>query len=182
MRSLFVAGRSWCNAAALIAAGLALVGSIFAAGSAVAAEPPSAEIMKPIHELGEFMSMLPEGRHATMFAVRGVTVIENYPPFIFSGADGVARWEAGFRQHSASDRLSQLRVVFGPAQDFSVQGERAYLSLPTTWTGRTGEKSFEEHGAWAFVLAHEGGGWKILGYGWGVTRYNESTGTPAATR
>jgi hypothetical protein len=181
--SSFSAARSSCNATALIGATLVLIGSMVAATrSASAAERPTAEIMEPIRELGDFMALLPEGRHATMFAVQGVTVIENYPPFIFSGADAVMRWEAGFRQHAAEDRLSKLKVVFGPAQDFSVHDNRAYLSLPTTWTGFTGDKSFEEHGAWAFVLTREGRGWRILGYGWGVTRYSESSVTPAATK
>ena len=147
---------------------------------ALAGEVPPAGIMQPIDALVQFMAQLPADRHASMFAAAGVTIVENYAPFIFSGSDAVAAWESGFRQHAGADELSELQVRFGPAQDFSVQGERAYLSLPTTWTGRPDGTRFEEHGAWAFVLSRHAGQWKVLGYGWGVTRYSESKATPAS--
>ena len=115
------------------------------------------------------MARLPEGEHATMFAHRGVTIIENYPPFIFAGADAVGRWEAGFRQHAAERLLTELAPEFGPAQDFRVSGRRAFFSLPTTWAGKAAGRRFDERGAWSFVLARTGPGWKIQGYGWGVT-------------
>jgi hypothetical protein len=180
MMRIFAADRSWCTRAVTGAMTLTLLWWTLGGAPALAGKVPLAEIMQPIDELAQFMAQLPAGRHATMFAARGVTIVENYAPFIFSGADAVAAWEAGFRQHAGADELSELKIRFGSAQDFSVQGERAYLSLPTTWTGRTHGTPFEEHGAWAFVLSRRAGQWKVLGYGWGVTRYSESKATPTS--
>lgn len=136
-------------------------------------DAPTAAMMEPVAALVRFMASLPPGEHATMFATHGVTIIENFAPFIFSGKGAVAGWEAGVRGHFAHDGLTELRTEFGAAQDFAVAGDRAYFVLPTTWTGRTGGKRFEEHGAWSFVLARTAHGWKVLGYGWGVTGYHE---------
>jgi hypothetical protein len=181
MMRILAAVRSWCMRTVTAAMTLSLLCWILGGTRpALAGEVPPAEIMQPIDALAQFMAQLPAGRHATMFAARGVTIVENYAPYIFSGADAVAAWEAGFRQHAGADELSELKVRFGPARDFSVQGERAYLSLPTTWTGRTHGTRFEEHGAWAFVLSRRAGQWKVLGYGWGVTRYSESKATPTS--
>ena len=181
MMRILASVRSWCMRIVTVAMTLSLVCWVLGGTrTALADVVPPAEIMQPIDALAQFMAQLPAARHATMFAARGVTIVENYAPFIFSGADAVAAWEAGFRQHAGADELSELKVRFGPARDFSVQGERAYLSLPTTWTGRTHGTRFEEHGAWAFVLARRAGQWKVLGYGWGVTRYSESKVTPAS--
>jgi hypothetical protein len=139
-----------------------------APASARAAERPTAEMLAPVQALVAFMARLPEDEHATMFAPRGVTIIENYPPFIFAGADAVERWEAGFRRHAADGSLTELALEFGPAQDFRVSGRRAYFSLPTTWVGKSAGRPFEERGAWSFVIVRTTAGWKIQAYGWGV--------------
>jgi hypothetical protein len=155
------------------ALGIGLAAVLALAGPAHAADVPSAAMLAPVEALVAFMAKLPQGQHATMFARRGVTILENYPPYIFTGPDAVARWEEGFRKHIADERDVDLKVEFGPAQDFAVTGERAYFSLPTTWTGTAGGRAFEEHGAWSFVLQRAGQGWRILGYGWGVTSLSE---------
>jgi hypothetical protein len=155
---------------------LLLVASLAVSG-ARADEVPTAAMMAPVRELAAFMSTLPPARHVAVFATHDVCIVENFAPFIFRGRRAVARWEAGFRLHA--DRLTGLTAVFDAAHDFSVAGNRAYFSLPTTWTGRDAGRHFEEHGVWAFVLerpdpkAHAEA-WRILGYGWGVDSYTES--------
>jgi hypothetical protein len=70
--------------------------------------------------------------------------------------------------------LSELSARFDAAHDFSASGNRIYFSLPTTWTGRTHGRRFEENGAWAFVLDRRGAAWRIIGYGWAVYAYSEA--------
>jgi hypothetical protein len=146
-------------------------------GTAGAEEAPSAAMMAPVRQLAAFMSTLPTGTHATMFATHDVCIVENFAPFIFKGPNAVARWESGFRAHAAE--LTDLAASFDAAHDFSAVGNRVYFALPTTWTGRDGGRHFEEHGVWSFVLertsAPEGDpAWRIVGYGWGVSAYSES--------
>lgn len=149
--------------------------AVFGAASAALAEDlPSAAMMAPVRALATFMSTLPAGRHPTMLARRGLCIVENFAPFLFCGPGAAGAWEAGFRAHSIDEGLSGLSARFGPAHDFNVVGDRAYFSLPTVWTGLTHGRAFEEHGAWAFVVARQGSAWRILGYGWGVTAYSES--------
>lgn len=154
-----------------------VVVAIFAVGGcplALADERPTAAMLEPVQALVAFMVALPAGRHPTMFARSGVTIVENFPPFIFAGKDAVPRWEVGFRSHAAG-RLTDLAARFGPAQDFDLAASRAYFVLPTTWTGRAAGNPFKEFGAWAFVLERAGTEWKILGYGWGVTASSEQS-------
>lgn len=146
--------------------------------SAAGAEPqPSAAMLEPVHELTSFMSTLPAGEHPRMFATRRLCIIENFPPFLFCGSRAAWQWESGFRAHSKDEGLSELAVHFDAAHDFSQVGRRVYFSLPTTWTGRTHGRTFEERGAWSFVLVRQpSAGWRIAGYGWGVTTYTEQAG------
>ncbi len=149
--------------------GIAVLGALGLPLAVHADEGPSAAMMQPVTALAEYMRSPPAGRHPTMFAERSVTIVENFPPYLFVGPDAVPHWEAGFRAHLATEKDSELKVEFGPAQDYSVTGKRAFFTLPTTWSGLSGGKRFVEHGAWSFVLVHVGAEWKVLGYGWGVT-------------
>jgi len=125
-----------------------------------------------VRGLVQFMSTRDAGVHPAVFAAHGLCIVENFAPFLFCGADAAARWEAGFRAHA--EGITELAAQLGDTYDFSVDGRRAYFSVPTTWTGRVQGRSFEEHGAWAFVLERRGTIWRILGYGWGVTAYTET--------
>lgn len=130
-------------------------------------------MLEPIHRLVAFMSTLREGEHPDVFVRSGLCIVENFSPFLFCGPRAQRRWEAGFREHQAASVQSGLVAQFGDAYDFSESGNRAYFSLPTTWTGLTQDGRFEEHGVWAFVLQRHGTSWQILGYGWGVSSYTE---------
>jgi len=146
----------------------------FLAGAAQAEEQPTAAMMAPVHGLVAFMSNLRRGEQPAVFARRGLCILENFAPYLFCGQQAAADWSAGFRAHAAEGDLTELTATFGTAHDFGQSGRRVYFSLPTTWTGRTQGKRFEEHGAWSFVLEQDDGGWRIVGYGWGVTAYSET--------
>jgi hypothetical protein len=147
---------------------------LLAAGTARAEEQPTAAMMEPVRGLVTFMSSQRRGEQPTVFARRGVCIVENFAPFLFCGLEAAANWSAGFRAHAAADELKNLAATFGEAHDFKQSGKRVYFSLPTAWTGLTHGKHFEEHGAWSFVLEQEGAAWRIVGYGWGVTAYSEA--------
>jgi hypothetical protein len=150
-----------------------LVGFL-AAGAAQAQGQPTAAMMEPVQGLVTFMRTLRNGEQPTVFARRGLCIVENFAPFLFCGSQAAANWSAGFRAHAAADDLKDLAAVFSEAHDFRQSGKRVYFSLPTTWTGLTQGKRFEEHGAWSFVLEQENVGWRIVGYGWGVTAYSQT--------
>jgi hypothetical protein len=145
------------------------------AGAARAADlQPTAAMMEPVQGLVTFMSTLRRGEQPTVFARRGLCIIENFAPFVFCGLQAAANWSAGFRAHAAQDDLKGLAATFGAAHDFNQSGKRVYFSLPTTWTGLTHGTHFEEQGVWSFVLEQEDAGWRIVGYGWGVSAYSEA--------
>ena len=152
----------------------AVLAGFLAAGAARAEEQPTAAMMEPVQGLVTFMSTLRRGEQPTVFARRGLCIVENFAPFLFCGLEAAANWAAGFRAHAAEGGLKNLAATFGEAHDFKRAGKRVYFSLPTTWTGLTQGKRFEEHGAWSFVLVQEDAGWRIAGYGWGVTAYSET--------
>lgn len=135
---------------------------------------PTPAMMAPVQALAAFMSTLHPNEHPTAFAHNGLCIVENFAPYLFCGRGAARAWERGFRAHAADEGLSQISAQFADAHDFSQSGNRCYFSLPTTWTGLTHGRRFEEHGAWAFVVERHGPAWRILGYGYGVTTYTEA--------
>ena len=128
-------------------------------------------MLAPIERLARFMATLDAANLEGVFA-DGVTIHENFAPFVFAGTDAVARWTALFRDHAK--RLSHLKHSFGPAQDFHIDGPLAYFALPTTWTGQSHGEPFVETGGWSFVLTHENTVWRIKAYAWAVISYKKT--------
>ena len=130
-------------------------------------EQPDAAMMAAAEQVAHFIETGDDGVLISAFAARDVTIIENFAPFVFSGAAGVEAWAAAMRAHLAG--LSSLRHSFGPAIDFSRAGDVAYFSLPTTWRGVAKGQAFSETGGWAFVVVQQAGAWRVRNYGWAVT-------------
>ncbi len=131
---------------------------------------PAPDMIAPVLTVAEFMRTLDPAGLVDAFIEQPV-ILENFPPYLFGGADGAGRWYQGFRSRAAGLGLTGLTVAFGPAQDFSSDGRRAYFVLPTTWTGHSSEGPFTETGGWVFLLASEGGRWRIASYAWAVTSF-----------
>ncbi len=128
---------------------------------------PDATIMAPVTALASYMARVQDNVLPPVFVDDGLVIVEDFAPYVFSGKDAAAQWNAGFRHHAIP--LRDLKFSFGPAHDFERTGDRVFLVLPTTWRGFYKGRRFEEHGAWSFVLKNAAGQWRILAYGWGAT-------------
>jgi hypothetical protein len=139
--------------------------------SARADDQPEPAMLEAAKRVAVFIESGGAAPLAGIFAQGGVTIIENFPPYVFEGPGAVARWSEGMRAHLAG--VSSLRHTFGRGFDFSRAGEDVYFSLPTTWRGLDHGKPFIENGGWAFVLTRQSGEWRVRGYGWSVTRSSQ---------
>eukprot|EP00435_Cladocopium_sp_Y103_P078911 s1_g2650.t1 len=102
-----------------------------------------------------------------VFSSQKVTIVENFAPYLFDGPDAVRLWKDGMRDHA--EHLEELQPRFGDPQDFSVTGDQAFFTLPTSWRGLVQGTPFYEEGGWAFLLVRESGSWRLRSYGWAVT-------------
>ncbi len=125
-------------------------------------------MLAPIERIAGFI-VTGEEACLSAFADEGVTILENFAPHLFSGPGAVGRWAQAMRAHTSS--LSDLAHRFGPACDFRVEEDRAFFTLPTHWSGAANGRRFQEDGGWAFLLVRQGDKWRVLSYGWPVTRF-----------
>ena len=87
---------------------LAFLCCFLMAGTSQAEEQPTAAMMEPVHGLVTFMSSLRRGEQPTVFARRGLCIVENFAPFLFCGLEAAANWSVGFRAHAAAGDLKNL--------------------------------------------------------------------------
>lgn len=125
-------------------------------------------MMVPVGALVRFMASGDEAQLDGVFSA-DVAIVENFPPFLFEGPGAADRWRQGFLDHARRNELADLEASFGPEQDFRQEGDLAYVSLPTRWTGKSHGEPFAETGGWGFVLVLEDGAWRVRAYGWAVT-------------
>jgi hypothetical protein len=130
-------------------------------------DAPDAAMMVPVEKIARFIATGDEAC-LSAFAGSGVVILENFAPFLFTGPDAVAHWAKEMRGHAKS--LAGLHHTFGPAQDFRVENEHVYFSLPTHWSGHSKGRLFHEDGGWAFLLVKQRGEWRVQSYGWAVIR------------
>ena len=131
---------------------------------------PDEAMLAPVERLARFMATRDPAYLEGVFA-SGVTIHENFAPYVFAGLGAVARWTTQFQDHATS--LHNLKHSFGPAQDFHSDDALAYFALPTTWTGLSRGQSFVETGGWSFLLSRQNGAWRIKAYAWAVTSYEK---------
>src|SRR5450432_1439117 len=109
------------------AVGLALSLGLSSAQAAGQPEPAMIESANRVAAFIESGGAAPLGH---TFADRDVTIIENFPPYVFEGPDALARWSEQMQAHLVG--VTSLRHRFGRPHDFSRAGDDVYLSLPTT--------------------------------------------------
>ena len=127
---------------------------------------PDAAMMAVAERLAQYLESGAEGAPEDIFAAEGVTIVENFAPYVFAGRDAVSRWAKEMRAHLAG--MKDLRHTFGKVHDFSRTGDEAYFALTTAWTGQNRAHPFRETGGWALVLTRASGKWRVKAYGWAV--------------
>ncbi|HXC56838.1 MAG TPA: hypothetical protein VNU97_16180 [Rhizomicrobium sp.] len=127
---------------------------------------PDAAMLAPAAMLARFIAGGGEENLAG-FASHDVTILENFAPHLFRGADAVTAWAGAMRAHTRD--LGGLVHSFGAAQDFAADGDGVFFTLPTHWSGTVRGRRFEEDGGWSFLLRREAGAWRVRAYAWAVT-------------
>lgn len=101
-----------------------------------------------------------------------VVMMDSFAPYVFDGQNAVQNWADGFKAHASN--LTDLHHQFGDPQEFSMKEDRAFVSIPVTWEGKTKGVPFHETGGMALTFEHKSGQWKISHYAWAATSYSEN--------
>ena len=101
-----------------------------------------------------------------------VVMMDSFAPYVFGGMNAVKNWADGFKIHAHN--LTHLRHSFGEPQEFSIKDDRAFISIPVTWEGKTNGLSFHETGGMALVFTKSKSRWRISNYAWSAISYTSN--------
>lgn len=95
-----------------------------------------------------------------------IAIIDEYAPYIWVGRHAGQDWAAAYDKHAQATGVTDGKVEYSPAVRQEVDGEAAYVVLPTVYNYKEHGKAMTERGHMTFVLHKEKGAWKIAAWTW----------------
>ncbi len=145
--------------------GSALAISLALAGAA-AAKTTAADLAAPVHQ---FMDALGKGDMAVAaasYATGPVTIIDEVPPYIWTGADALKSWAGDLTKYNTAHGVTQDGVTLGDVKRVEVDGGKAYLVIAATYHFTQNGKAMTEPARMTYALTKAAGAWKISGWTW----------------
>ncbi|HEV2740522.1 MAG TPA: hypothetical protein VGU66_18325 [Candidatus Elarobacter sp.] len=99
------------------------------------------------------------------------TVVDEFAPYSWSGADTCVRWSAAFKTFMRQVKMSDPKGTVAPHPFIDVTGNHAYVVAKVKFVAMMSGKPVSEEGTWAFVLAKSGAAWKITSLAWGTLHH-----------
>jgi len=147
--------------------GLAVLFCTVPAGAAPTPAPPDPAITALP---GKMVAALVSNDAATLRAncAASATVVDEFAPYVWSGADACAKWAAAFKAFAAQMKITNPKGTVKPNPLVDISGNRAYMTAQLRFDATMAGKPVPEEGTWTFVLVKSGGAWKVTNLAWGT--------------
>lgn len=100
-----------------------------------------------------------------------MTIVDEFPPYEWSGPDAVRRYAAGVEADYQKDKVRDIHVAIEDPRYFDVKGNWAWASVPATFSYLFAGKRTSESGIFAFVLVKIEDAWRIKSSSWAITSF-----------
>jgi ketosteroid isomerase-like protein len=99
-----------------------------------------------------------------------ITIVDEFAPHIWTGPDAAHQWADAYDKHARATGVTDGRVTYRQPTRTEVEGDVAYVVMPTLYVYKEQGKDLREEGQMTVVLNHQANGWKIRSWTWtGVT-------------
>ena len=95
-----------------------------------------------------------------------ITIVDEFAPHIWSGPDAAHQWADAYDKHAQAMGVTDGKVTYGQPTRTEIEGDVAYVVMPTVYLYKERGKSLREEGQMTIVLNREAGGWKIRSWTW----------------
>jgi ketosteroid isomerase-like protein len=140
-------------------AGLAL------ASTATGAYAANAAVEAPIRQFVDSFNKGDSAGAAAQF-MPSVSIIDEVPPHIWTGANGFASWAADLTKDAQAHGQSENAVALGAVKREVVSGSNAYVIVAATYSYKQNGAAMHEPSQMTFALKRMKSGWKIAGWAW----------------
>ena len=117
----------------------------------------------------QFIDAFNKGDTATGFATYAqgeIAIVDEFAPHRWTGPQAAQEWAADYDKHAKSTGVTEGLVKYGSPTRIEVEGDLAYVILPSEYLYKERGKAMQEKGQITAVLHKEAGAWKIRGWTW----------------
>ena len=104
------------------------------------------------------------------YATGSIIIVDEFAPHRWLGPHAAQQWATDYEKHAQATGVSDGQVKYGAPTRTEIEGDVAYVIIPTTYLYKEHGKPTAEEGEMTFVLHAEAGDWKISGWTWSRVR------------
>jgi ketosteroid isomerase-like protein len=137
--------------------------------AAVCALPALATTDHVIAPIRQFIDGFNSGDTKSAFAAYAsgnITIVDEFAPHLWTGPTAAQDWAAAYDKHAKETGVTDGKVTYGTPTRVEVEGDVAYVVMPTVYLYKEHGKPLVEEGQITVVLHAEAGGWKMRGWTW----------------
>lgn len=143
---------------------LALMASVLLAPAAMPAL--AADLTAPIHQFIDGFNSGDTKSAFAAYAAGDIMIVDEFAPHRWYGPHAPQDWAAEYDRHAAATGVSEGRVTYGAPTRTEVEGDVAYVIVPTIYLYKEHGLATAEEGQMTFVLHAEASAWKISAWTW----------------
>lgn len=149
-------------------------------GAAASAQQTNTELMAPIQKfMDTFNKGDMAGAEATHAAVPDLTIIDEVPPYHWSGPGAFKAWSTDLDSDSKKQGMTEMMASVSAPTRVETNGDRAYVIVPAVLTYKVKGVAMRSTAQMTFVLQKGTAGWLIHGWTWTSPRAKPA---PARTK
>jgi ketosteroid isomerase-like protein len=95
---------------------------------------------------------------------KGVVIIDEVAPYLWQGHDSFKNWLGDLDKHDKARGITDGKVTLGAATRVEIEGDRAYVVVPSAYTFKQKGVAMKEAAQMTFALRKAPAGWKINGW------------------
>jgi hypothetical protein len=144
---------------------LALLAVVLLVPASIAAAP--GDVTAPIRQfIDGFNSGDVKSAYAAYATTGDILIVDEFAPHRWIGPHAAQDWAADYDKHAKATGVSDGSVKYGATTRTEIEGNAAYVVIPTVYNYKQSGKPTTEEGQMTFVLHAEAGNWKISSWIW----------------
>ncbi len=124
------------------------------------------DVVAPVRQ---FIDGFNKGDSKTAFAAYAhgdILIVDEFAPHRWYGPHAPQDWAAAYDNHAQATGVTEGIVQYSKPTRMEIEGDAAYVILPTVYLYKEHGKPIAEEGQVTCVLKREAAGWKISAWTW----------------
>jgi len=146
---------------------VALLALIFCVTAPAATQAGKDDVSAPVRQfIDGFNTGNVESAFAAYATSGSITIVDEFAPHLWVGPNAAREWADAYDKHAQATGVTDGKVTYKDPTRTEVDGNVAYVVMPTLYIYKEHGKSLQEEGQMTVVLNKEASGWKIRSWTW----------------